>query len=306
MRSEWKSRTDRQLRWCLHREPRVCSQGSLEQPQRHFEAQMPLKNQVALEPSELEVSTTQQQDTGAGRLLSPLHEGDQARGALWLASPGQRKQLWLGSGLGWVRELGWLWISPYPISLSIYFTFLRRNRAWRQHEKWWRWSSPSLRLKASSAAGIHRARARAASPRASDSFLANQKPVPGAPEASSPHPACRRQGQGAHLPPPSPTRFGLWIPLEHSQVQMSGGSCAIGGDGRLFQGLIKLERRMGGPEAGKHRPSGGPRPPARPPGFLPSEPRISRCCRAGGRLILFSNTKLLPVAQRFKGLHFRK
>lgn len=106
MRSEWKSRMDRQLRWCLHREPRICSQGSLEQPQRHFEAQMPLKNQVALEPSELEVSTTQQQDTGAGRLLSPLHEGDQARGALWLASPGQRKQLWLGSGLGWPAGLG--------------------------------------------------------------------------------------------------------------------------------------------------------------------------------------------------------
>lgn len=32
---------------------------------------------------------------------------------------------------------------------------------------------------------------------------------------------------------------------------MSGWSCAIGGDGQLFQGLIKLER-MGGPGAGKH------------------------------------------------------
>lgn len=90
---------------------------------------MPLKNQVALEPSELEVGTTQQRDTGAGRLLSPLGEGGQAqRCPLAGLSMGRESSCgwaaaWAGQ-LGWVRELGWLWISPYPISLSIYFTFL--------------------------------------------------------------------------------------------------------------------------------------------------------------------------------------
>lgn len=127
---------------------------------------------------------------------------------------------------------------------------------------------------------IRGARARAASPRASDSFLANQKLYPG-----PPRPPChawhaggegrvpRELSAGAHLPPPGPTPFGLRIPLD-SLRRKCQRSCAIGGDGQLFQGLIKLERRMGGPGAGKHRPAGGPRP----PGFLPSEPRISRCC----------------------------
>lgn len=54
---------------------------------------------------------------------------------------------------------------------------------------------------------------------------------------------------------------------------MSGRHCAIGGDGQLFQGPIKLERRVGGPGPGSTILQD-----ARPPGFLPSEPRISRCC----------------------------
>lgn len=85
---------------------------------------MLLKNQVALEPSELEVGTTQQQDTGAGRLLSPLRQGGQAHGcpladlSMGRASSCGWAAAWLGQ-LGWVRALGRLWISP-----SIYFTFL--------------------------------------------------------------------------------------------------------------------------------------------------------------------------------------
>lgn len=78
---------------------------------------------------------------------------------------------------------------------------------------------------------------------------------------------------------------------------MSGRRCAIGGDGQLFQGLIKLERRMGGPGAGKHRPAGGPRPPAR---LSAVRAQNIPLLRAEGRLVLFSNTKLLTMAQRFR------
>lgn len=59
----------------------------------------------------------------------------------------------------------------------------------------------------------------------------------GRPESSRLLPTC---------PPPGPTPSGLRIPLQQAQAQMSEGSCAIGGDGQLFQGPIKLARRLGG------------------------------------------------------------
>lgn len=222
---------------------------------------------------------------------------------------GQSKQLWLGSGLGWPNwagsgsEEGFGFLLPFT-SLSSRGTVTRgRGRSGGAGPP----RAPGTAGRRLVGNGHPRSQGQAASPRAS--ILSwRTRSLCRSPEASSPRLACSGQGRaprepsaGAHLPPPGPTPLGLWIPLDGLRRKCQR-SCAIGGDGQLFRGLIKLERRMGGPGAGEHRPAGAL---ARPPGYLPPEPRISRCCgrRADSSSLV---TRSSSVAQRLRGPHSGK
>lgn len=149
------------------------------------------------------------------------------RADLWPAFPaGREQQLWLGSDMAgqlcWRRALGWLLLSPYPS--SPYST----GHSWSQGQgllppQLWSLSWQIRKL----------------------------CPEPLKPYRHASHEDCEGRGEleklsvGIHplTHPPSP--FGLWVPREHSEAQMSERSCAITGDGQLFQELIKIRKERG-------------------------------------------------------------
>lgn len=157
----------------------------------------------------------------------PGPPGVWGRADLWLAFPaGREKQLWLGSDMAgqlcWRRALGWLLLSPYPI--SPYSTGHSRSQGQGLLPlQLWSFSWPTRKL----------------------------CPEPLKPYRHAWHEGGQGRGEleklsgGVHPHPHTPSSCGLWIPFEHSKAQMSERSCAIRGDGQLFQELIKIRKEWG-------------------------------------------------------------